>query len=193
MAVRPGERSELVHHKPLTATDCKPRCTGTPAPPAFDARTATLKGRPPQDRPFSRSLSHGTPPVDRHPRRTPSRRSRATTAHPRGRRRPAPEPRHLLYRHVQAQPLEADRMTEDAAVVDGPVGADLRHRHQVRQTRGPLRGYRPLCRHQRVVVTYWSDDNSNTLTRRPPVGLTVSRTGCIPSLAMIRSEASLPT
>lgn len=64
---------------------------------------------------------------------------------------------------------------------------------QVRQTRGPLRGYRPRCRHQRVVVTYWSDDNSNTRTRRPQVGLTVSRTGCIPSLVMIRSEASLPT
>lgn len=45
----------------------------------------------------------------------------------------------------------------------------------------------------RVVVTYWSDDNSNTRTRRPQVGLTVSRTGCIPSLVMIRSEASLPT
>ncbi len=31
----------------------------------------------------------------------------------------------------------------------------------------PLRGYRPRGRHQRVVVTYWSDDNSNTRTRRP--------------------------
>lgn len=57
----------------------------------------------------------------------------------------------------------------------------------------PPRGYRPRCRHQRVVVTNWSDDSSNTRTRRPPVGLTVSRTGCIPSLVMIRSEASLPT
>lgn len=65
--------------------------------------------------------------------------------------------------------------------------------HKARQTRGPLRGYRPRCRHQRVVVTYWSDDNSNTRTRRPQVGWTVSRTGCIPSLVMIRSEASLPT
>ncbi len=46
---------------------------------------------------------------------------------------------------------------------------------------------------QRVVATYWSDDNSNTRTRRPQVGLTVSRTRCIPSLVVIRSEASLPT
>lgn len=85
--------------------------------------------------------------------------------------------------------------------LQGPARDRVRHQspqetssrgHQV-QTRGPLRSDGPRCRHQRVVVTYWSDDNSNTRTRRPQVGLTVSRTGCIPSLVMIRSEASLPT
>ncbi|MFE2528052.1 hypothetical protein ACFXEL_27905 [Streptomyces sp. NPDC059382] len=39
--------------------------------------------------------------------------------------RTLPEPGHALGRDVQAQPLEAQRVAEDAALVDGAVGADL--------------------------------------------------------------------
>lgn len=65
--------------------------------------------------------------------------------------------------------------------------------HPLRKAGGPFRSHRPRRRHQRVAVTYRSDDSSKTRTCRPQLGSTASQNGCIPSLAMIRSEASLPT